>query len=160
MKKIGPNTTKVVVMSVGLKHLTYSDDAHRKVKRRNRDLCVELAHAQLLIDVSGLPNPHYVEELRPLTGRDEPVRTFLMLQPETVQLLANTREKLDVLLNGYQCRGNSHGTVLVVFRCTGGKHRSQFFAEAAKLMIEEIVEGWVEAVKVEVRHIRDERGEE
>ncbi len=159
MTKIGPRTAKIVVVSVGLKHLTYPPDAHRLVKRRTRDLCQLVATSQLVIDVSGLPNPHYVEELRPLTGRDEAVGRFLAGCPETLELLGFTRDKLGVLLSGYQQRGNNHGTVTIVFRCTGGKHRSQFFAEQARLMVEEIVDGWIEPVKVDVRHIRDERGD-
>lgn len=159
MTKIGPKTTKVVVMSVGLKHLTYEKDAHRRVKERATKLSRLIATSQLVIDVSGLPNPHYVEDLRPLTGRDEAVAAYLMAQSEVHELLAHTRKQLDVLLHSYERNGNNHGTVYVVFRCTGGKHRSQFFAEKARLMIDELVDGWVEDVKVEVRHIRDERGD-
>ncbi len=152
MTKIGPKTTQVVLMSFGFKQL---EDSRSEVLDQVTNLCRRLSCAQLVVDVSGLPNPHYIDELRPLTGRDEPIGAYLMQQPETVRLLDCVREQLGILLNGYQERGNNHGMVLIAFRCTGGKHRSQFFAERAAVMVKEIVSGWAEPANVTVEHVRD-----
>jgi len=152
MTKIGPNTTEVVVMSFGLKQL---EDARADVQGEVNSLCRRIANAQLVIDVSGLPNPHYIDSLRALTGRDVAIAEYLMQQPETLQLLDSVVEQLGVLLNSYQARGNNHGTVTIAFRCTGGKHRSQFFAERAALMVHDIVSSWEEPVTVRVEHVRD-----
>jgi RNase adaptor protein for sRNA GlmZ degradation len=152
MTKIGPNTTEVVVMSFGLKQL---EDARADVQDEVNSLCRRIANAQLVIDVSGLPNPHYIDSLRALTGRDVAIAEYLMQQPETLQLLDSVVEQLGVLLNSYQARGNNHGTVTIAFRCTGGKHRSQFFAERAALMVHDIVSSWEEPATVRVEHVRD-----
>jgi RNase adaptor protein for sRNA GlmZ degradation len=152
MTKIGPNTTEVVVMSFGLKQL---EDARADVQDEVNSLCRRIANAQLVIDVSGLPNPHYIDSLRALTGRDVAIAEYLMQQPETLQLLDSVVEQLGVLLNSYQARGNNHGTVTIAFRCTGGKHRSQFFAERAALMVNDIVSSWEEPATVRVEHVRD-----
>lgn len=152
MTKIGPNTTEVVVMSFGLKQL---EDARADVQDEVSSLCRRIANAQLVIDVSGLPNPHYIDSLRALTGRDVAIAEYLMQQPETLQLLDSVVEQLGVLLNSYQARGNNHGTVTIAFRCTGGKHRSQFFAERAALMVNDIVSSWEEPATVRVEHVRD-----
>jgi RNase adaptor protein for sRNA GlmZ degradation len=152
MTKIGPNTTEVVVMSFGLKQL---EDARADVQDEVNSLCRRIANAQLVIDVSGLPNPHYIDSLRALTGRDVAIAEYLMQQPETLQLLDSVVEQLGVLLNSYQARGNNHGTVTIAFRCTGGKHRSQFFAERAALMVHDIVSSWEKPATVRVEHVRD-----
>jgi len=152
MTKIGPKTTEVVVMSFGLKQL---EDERADVQAEVNTLCRRIANAQLVIDVSGLPNPHYIDSLRVLTGRDVAIAEYLMQQPETVQLLDSVVEQLGVLLNSYQARGNNHGVVTIAFRCTGGKHRSQFFAERAALMVHDIVSRWDEPAKVTVEHVRD-----
>lgn len=152
MTKIGPNTTEVVVMSFGLKQL---EDARADVQDEVNSLCRRIANAQLVVDVSGLPNPHYIDSLRALTGRDVAIAEYLMQQPETLQLLDSVVEQLGVLLNSYQARGNNHGTVTIAFRCTGGKHRSQFFAERAALMVHDIVSSWEEPATVRVEHVRD-----
>lgn len=152
MTKIGPNTTEVVVMSFGLKQL---EDARADVQDEVNSLCRRIANAQLVIDVSGLPNPHYIDSLRALTGRDVAIAKYLMQQPETLQLLDSVVEQLGILLNSYQARGNNHGTVTIAFRCTGGKHRSQFFAERAALMVHDIVSSWEEPATVRVEHVRD-----
>ncbi len=158
MSKIGPNTTEIVVLSLGIKHLDAAEDAPLCVKLKAGKLAQRVARAQLVVDVSGLSNPHYVDALRPLTGRYAAVAEFLMQQPETVKLLDNICEQLGILLPSYQERGNNHGTVLIVFRCTGGKHRSQFFAEEAARMVAEIVSTWADPAKVTVEHVRDEQG--
>lgn len=157
-KRIGPMMGEILIVSVGLKHLDPPKEATRSEKLRAAKLRNLVARANLYIDVSGLPNPHYVDELRGLTGRDEAISAYLLAQPDVRQLLDHTWCTLNTLIPGYALRGNNHGTVTVVFRCTGGKHRSQFFAEQARVMVNDMLAGFVEPVKVTVRHVRDELG--
>jgi UPF0042 nucleotide-binding protein len=82
----------------------------------------------LVIDCRFLPNPHWVEDLRPLTGLDEPVRDYVMSQPLTTEFLAQIEELLATLLPAYVAEGKSYLTV--AFGCTGGRHRSVAIAEA------------------------------
>ncbi len=78
--------------------------------------------ADLVFDVRFLPNPFYVESLRGLTGKDAPVRDYVMSFPETEEYLAKLRELLAFSLPLYQAEGK---TVLVIaVGCTGGHHRS------------------------------------
>lgn len=153
-KKIGPDLTRVVILSVGLdKHLTLSADAGVEDRERMRELVDIIARANLVLDVSGLQNPHYVPELRPLTGRDEPVRSFLAKDEEVRALVGHVKGVLDAVMPGYILRGNNHGVVTLVFRCTGGKHRSQFFAEMAGEHMRELLSRLGSEAVVEVRHV-------
>lgn len=156
--RIGPKMGEILIVSVGLKHLDPPKEASRSVKLRAQKLRNLVGRANLSIDVSGLPNPHYIDELRALTGRDEAIAAYLLAQPDVQQLLEHTWCMLNTLIPGYAQRGNCHGTVTVVFRCTGGKHRSQFFAEKARGMVEGMLAGFDESVKVTVRHVREELG--
>jgi UPF0042 nucleotide-binding protein len=81
----------------------------------------------LLFDCRFLPNPHWVEELRPLTGLDEPVRTYVLEQPGTEEFLEELTRLLDLLLPGYVREGKSYLTIGI--GCTGGHHRSVVIAE-------------------------------
>jgi UPF0042 nucleotide-binding protein len=81
----------------------------------------------LVIDCRFLPNPHWVEELRPLTGLDEPVREYVLGQPLTAEFLERIEELLAMLLPAYVAEGKSYLTV--AFGCTGGRHRSVAIAE-------------------------------
>lgn len=81
----------------------------------------------LVIDCRFLPNPHWVEDLRPLTGRDEPVRRYVLDQPVTADFLAKLRSLLTLLLPAYVTEGKSYLTI--AFGCTGGRHRSVAIAE-------------------------------
>ncbi|MDP2265175.1 MAG: RNase adapter RapZ, partial [Thiobacillus sp.] len=81
----------------------------------------------LVFDVRCLPNPHYVAELRPLTGRDQPVKTFLEASPNAMALLADIRGFVE---NWLPCFIRDHRAYLTVaIGCTGGQHRSVYFAE-------------------------------
>lgn len=84
--------------------------------------------ADLLFDVRFLPNPHWVEELRPFTGRDEPVRDYVFGQPESEPFMAALRQLLDVVVPGYVQEGKRYLTIAI--GCTGGKHRSVAISEA------------------------------
>ena len=84
--------------------------------------------ADLVFDVRCLPNPHYVAELRPLTGRDQPVKDFIEASPNAMALLADIRGFVE---NWLPCFIRDHRAYLTVaIGCTGGQHRSVYFAEA------------------------------
>ena len=83
--------------------------------------------ADLVFDVRCLPNPHYVAELRPLTGRDQPVKNYLEDSPNAMALLADIRGFVE---NWLPCFIRDHRAYLTVaIGCTGGQHRSVYFAE-------------------------------
>ena len=81
----------------------------------------------LVMDVRFLPNPHWVEELRPLTGLDEPVRDYVLGQPVTGEFLRRFEDLLELLLPRYEAEGKSYLSLAI--GCTGGRHRSVALAE-------------------------------
>ncbi len=83
--------------------------------------------ADLVMDVRFLPNPYYVPELRPQTGQAEPVRRFVMEQPEAQDFLAKYSDLLLGLLPQYVREGKRH--LAIAIGCTGGQHRSVVLAE-------------------------------
>ena len=89
---------------------------------RDRELDVDI-----VLDCRFLPNPHWVEELRPLTGLDEPVKRYVLDQPESKDFLKGLEPMLDRLLPAYVKEGKSYLTI--AFGCTGGHHRSVAIAE-------------------------------
>lgn len=76
----------------------------------------------LLFDVRFLPNPHFVEELRPLTGRDHRVREFVLSKQDSGEFIERLIDFLAYLLPRYRSEGKSY--LNVGFGCTGGRHRS------------------------------------
>ncbi len=89
--------------------------------------------ADLVFDVRFLPNPHYVDSLRPLTGSDEPVRQYVRKWPITGKFIKKCFGLLDFLIPLYQTEGKSLLTVAV--GCTGGRHRSVVVAEALQELL-------------------------
>jgi UPF0042 nucleotide-binding protein len=83
--------------------------------------------ADFVFDVRVLPNPHYIRELRPLTGRDAPVAAYLQAQPEVGEMLAQIEAFLARWLPAFVEDQRSYLTVAI--GCTGGQHRSVYFAE-------------------------------
>ena len=83
--------------------------------------------ADMVIDCRFLPNPHWVDELRPLTGKDAPVSDFVLSQPVTADFLRRFEDLIGLLLPHYVAEGKSYLTV--AFGCTGGRHRSVAVAE-------------------------------
>jgi UPF0042 nucleotide-binding protein len=83
--------------------------------------------ADYVFDVRVLPNPHYVRELRPLTGRDAPVADYLRAQPEVNEMLEQIAAFLARWLPSFEDDQRSYLTVAI--GCTGGQHRSVYFAE-------------------------------
>jgi RNase adapter protein RapZ len=78
--------------------------------------------ADLVLDVRFLPNPHFVPELKELTGNDQPVTEYLNKSNEVRETIHRFNELLDYLVPLYQREGKSYVTVAI--GCTGGKHRS------------------------------------
>ncbi len=76
----------------------------------------------LLFDLRFLPNPHFVPELKALTGEDEDVREYIMARHDAVDFLDRLLEFLAYLLPRYRREGKSYLTVGL--GCTGGRHRS------------------------------------
>ncbi len=83
--------------------------------------------ADFVFDVRVLPNPHYIRELRPLTGRDAPVAAYLQAQPEVAEMVSQIQTFLARWLPAFVQDQRSYLTVAI--GCTGGQHRSVYFAE-------------------------------
>lgn len=83
--------------------------------------------ADLTLDVRFLPNPHYEDELRPLTGRDPAVVEFIESGDLAAQFYAHLIPLIDFLLPAYIAEGKTHLTIAI--GCTGGRHRSICVAE-------------------------------
>lgn len=81
----------------------------------------------LLFDVRFLPNPNFVEHLKPLTGAERPVKDFLFALPKTGDFLERLYGLLDFLLPNYEDEGKSYLTIGI--GCTGGRHRSVAISE-------------------------------
>jgi len=83
--------------------------------------------ADMVVDCRFLPNPYWDEHLRPLSGLDVEVRTFVMQQEATVEFLSHLDSLLALLLPAYVREGKSY--LSLAFGCTGGQHRSVVVAE-------------------------------
>lgn len=94
--------------------------------------------ADLLFDVRFLPNPHFVPDLRPLTGKDQAIRDYLDQQPDYHELLDRLTSLLGYLLPRYKRENRSYLSVAV--GCTGGHHRSVAVCEALRDWLTQ--EGW------------------
>lgn len=147
-----------------------SDMTTHELKRRVREVVTGQANAQgptitvksfgfkygiatdadMVLDVRFLPNPHFVETLRPLTGTDPAVADYVLERDETRAYLKRLRELFDFLLPLYQTEGRSYLTIGI--GCTGGRHRSVTLAEVLGEFLRE--RGHV----VIVRHRDVERG--
>ncbi len=83
--------------------------------------------ADFVFDVRSLPNPHYDPILRPLTGKDQPVKEFLEKQPAVIEMLADIQHYVEKWLPSFDTDNRSYLTVAI--GCTGGQHRSVYFVE-------------------------------
>ncbi len=103
----------------------------------------------IVMDVRFLPNPHWDERLRPMTGQDVPVRDFVLGQPEAVDFLDRFEGLLAMLLPAYAAEGKSYLTVAI--GCTGGRHRSVAITEelVRRLALRKLA---VRAVHRDLRH--------
>ncbi|MDH3200090.1 MAG: RNase adapter RapZ [Myxococcales bacterium] len=84
-------------------------------------------HADLVFDLRFLPNPHFVDALRPQTGMDPEVASYVLEAPETHELLLHLGPLLDYVLPRYAQEGKAYLTIAL--GCTGGRHRSVALAE-------------------------------
>jgi len=91
--------------------------------------------ADLVADCRFLPNPHWVPELRPLTGRDESVRDYVLQQPGAKEFIDGYTNLLEVISAGYLREGKRFATVAI--GCTGGKHRSVAITEELRTRLTE-----------------------
>ncbi len=83
--------------------------------------------ADLVLDVRFLPNPHWIDELRPLTGRDPAVADYVFAQALTKEFLDRLLPLLDVMVPAFIEDGKRYLTIAI--GCTGGRHRSVALAE-------------------------------
>jgi UPF0042 nucleotide-binding protein len=86
--------------------------------------------ADLVFDVRFLPNPHFIPEFRPHTGKHPQVAKYIRSFPQTQEFIAKVMDMLLFLLPHYVSEGKSYLTI--GFGCTGGQHRSVFMAEEIK----------------------------
>lgn len=106
--------------------------------------------SDLVFDVRFLPNPHFIEELRPLTGLNPQVRDYVVKQPACKDFLARFQDMLKFLLPYYRQEGKSYLTLSI--GCTGGRHRSVSLAEEMRPFL--AGQGFV----VEISHRDIEKG--
>jgi RNase adapter protein RapZ len=83
--------------------------------------------ADMVADCRFLPNPHWIPELAPLTGRDKPVIDYVLGQPRASDFLDAFAQAVRIALAGYDKSGRHY--VLIAVGCTGGKHRSVAMAD-------------------------------
>jgi UPF0042 nucleotide-binding protein len=83
--------------------------------------------SDLLVDCRFIPNPHWIPELRPLNGRDEPVRKAVLSAPGVDKFIDDYVALLISMSNGFLTEGKKFVTVAI--GCTGGKHRSVAISE-------------------------------
>ncbi|HRF83616.1 MAG: RNase adapter RapZ [Xanthomonadales bacterium] len=98
------------------------------------------AEADFVFDARVLPNPHWDQDLRPLTGRDARVRGYLDAQPDVATYVSQVAGFLDTWLP--KLRTETRAYVTVAFGCSGGKHRSVYLAE--RLAAHARAQGWEE----------------
>ncbi|WP_139311129.1 RNase adapter RapZ [Paenisporosarcina indica] len=120
--QIGNSTFTVNVMSFGYKHGLPID-------------------ADLVFDVRFLPNPYYIEELRPKTGLDSDVSGYVLKWSETQVLLEKLTDLLTYMIPQYKREGKRQ--LVIAFGCTGGQHRSvtltEYFAKLFKVDYQTVI---------------------
>jgi UPF0042 nucleotide-binding protein len=90
--------------------------------------------ADMVMDVRFLPNPHWIDELRPHTGQHPAVRDYVLSQTGAAEFLETYHRLLTLIVDGYRREGKRYMTVAI--GCTGGKHRSVAIAEALATLLE------------------------
>lgn len=90
--------------------------------------------ADIIMDIRFLKNPHWVGELRPLTGRDQAVADYIGADEMAMPFFERFKAMLAPLLPRYRQEGKSYLTI--AFGCTGGRHRSVYFVETLKPWLE------------------------
>ena len=90
--------------------------------------------ADMVMDVRFLPNPHWIDDLRPHTGQHPAVRDYVLGQTGAAEFLETYHRLLSLIVGGYRREGKRYMTVAI--GCTGGKHRSVAMAEALAGLLE------------------------
>jgi len=101
------------------------------------------AEADIVLDVRFLPNPFFVPELSALSGEDEPVRRWVLAQPEAMAFLDKAEDLLRLSLRGFEKERKAYATLAI--GCTGGRHRSV-------ALVRELAERLGRDVSLSVRH--------
>jgi UPF0042 nucleotide-binding protein len=83
--------------------------------------------ADMVFDIRCLPNPHWIAELRAMTGLDEPVQEYLREQPAVSDMFADISSFLDRWIPEFEADNRAYLTVAI--GCTGGQHRSVYLAD-------------------------------
>ncbi|WP_281285255.1 RNase adapter RapZ [Alkalicoccus halolimnae] len=92
--------------------------------------------ADLVFDVRFLPNPHYIDHMRPKTGLDKEVSDYVLKWEETRQFITKLDDLLQYMLPHYKREGKSQ--LIIAIGCTGGKHRSVTLGEYFNKRINDI----------------------
>lgn len=108
--------------------------------------------ADLIFDVRFLPNPHYVDSLRPMTGQNPEVYDYVMKWNETQEFLTKLVDMMNFLVPQYKKEGKSQ--VVVGIGCTGGKHRSVALAEYLGKVLDNDENGYVRVTHRDVEKDR------
>ena len=103
------------------------------------------ADANYMADMRFIPNPHWIPELRPLTGLDAPVRDYVLQNTGTEEFISSYLAALRPVLEGYRREGKYYATLSI--GCTGGKHRSVAVTEEIARRLGELPD-----VNVNVQH--------
>jgi UPF0042 nucleotide-binding protein len=138
---LGPviNTAELVIDTTGKTVYALREQIRERVGHRERgslSILIESfgyknslpANADFVFDVRCLPNPYWEQHLRPLSGKDEPVRQFLDQQPLVQRMVDDIVRFLEDWIPRYQEFQRSYLTIAI--GCTGGMHRSVYVAEA------------------------------
>ena len=99
----------------------------------------------MLLDMRFLPNPHWIPELQPYTGREKPVQDYVLADESIEEYLRAAVTMIGLAMNGYRREGKRYMTIAV--GCTGGKHRSVAISESLAGRL-----SGLDAVDVHVRH--------
>lgn len=102
-----------------------------------------------VFDCRALPNPHYIETLRPFDGRDEEIIDYFGQFPQVAEFISRTVILVADHAQSFAQIGYAH--LMVCYGCTGGHHRSVFCAEQAAIRLREA--GW----SVKITHVELER---
>lgn len=98
--------------------------------------------ADLVFDVRFLPNPYYIEDLRPKTGDDQEVRDYVMDSEVSKEFFAKLKDMIEFLIPHYIEEGKSH--LVIAIGCTGGRHRS---VTISNLIYDELIKKGYRVVK-------------
>ena len=132
------DTSELTVHDLHDRMVDLFGDTHTDTGMQTRVISFGYKHGlpldvDLVLDCRFLPNPHWVEKLRPKTGLDKEVRRYVLRFPQTKEFLARLEHLLDLLLPAYVAEGKSYFTVAL--GCTGGHHRSVVIAEEVAEML-------------------------